>query len=107
VAKKLLLEDIKRKPGSRRESQNKVTRDAKLDFSATNNGKATRHWVAAIKKRDDILPTIYQRALAAAGISANLPDDDMASDSENDRANIESETDDPEDDVGSETSSVH
>lgn len=100
-----MLEEIKRKPASR--GENKVTRDAKLDFSATNNEKTTRHWMAAIKKKDNVLPTIYQRALAAAGVSARQPDDDMESENENDRANIESETDSLDDDVDSEMSSIH
>lgn len=108
MAKKVVLEDIKRKPTSRGENQNKETRDARLDFSATNHDQITRHWMGAIKKRDDILPAIYQRALAAAGvISAKQTDDDMDSEDENDRANIESETDGSEDGVGSEMSSVY
>ena len=76
-------------------------RDAKLDFSATNNEKMTCSWMGAIKKRDDILPAIYQRALAAAGIGARQLEDDVNSDSENDHADIESESD------GSEDSSTH
>jgi hypothetical protein len=106
-----LLEDIKRKPTSHGENQNKPTRDARLDFSSTNHDKMTRHWLGAIKKKADSLPAIYQRALAIAGfICAKQTDNDMDSEEENDRADIESETDDAEDaedDVGSEMSSVH
>ena len=63
-----MLEDTKRKPSSCRETQNKETRNVRLDFSATNYDKMTCHWVGAIKKKDDILPAIYQCALAAASI---------------------------------------
>jgi hypothetical protein len=78
VAKKVVLEDIKRKPMSSRENQNKETWDARLDFSATNHDQMMCHWMGAIKKRDDILPAIYQHALAAAGvIGAKQTDDDI------------------------------
>jgi hypothetical protein len=102
------LEDIKRKPTSHGENQNKPTRDARLDFSSTNHDKMTRDWLGAIKKKSDSLPAIYQRALVVAGILwAKQTDDDMGSEEENVRADIESETDDAEDDLGSEMSSVH
>jgi hypothetical protein len=110
VAKKLLLEDTRKKQTSHGENQKK--RDLSLDFSSANYGKMTRFWLGAIKSKDkinrDTLPAIYQRALVVAGIFCEeQTDDDMDSEEENDRANIESEADDMEDDVGSEMSSVH
>ena len=99
MVKKLLIEDTRKKPTSHGDkNKNKEACDARLDFSATNNGKMTRDWMVGIKKKVDILPDIYQRALMAAGITAKQLNNDMDSDFENDRANIESETDDSEED---------
>lgn len=80
MAKKLSIEDPKKKKPNRR--------DARLDFSSTNYEKTTHQWLGAIKKKEDSLPAIYQRALADTG--ARQPDD-VDSDSENDRADIDSE----------------
>lgn len=111
MAKRLLLEDVKRKPTSHRENQ-KPPRDAKLDFSSTNYHKMTRNWLGAIKSKNKVdsntLLAIYQRALMVAGINCEeQTDDDMDSEEENVRADIESETDDTEDDVGSEMSALY
>ena len=103
-----MLEDIKRKPTLCGENQNKPTCDARLNFSSTNHDKMMCDWLGAIKKKADSLPAIYQCTLVVAGIFwAKQTDDDMASEEENVRADIESETDDAEDDIGSEMSSVH
>ena len=85
---------------SRRENQNKPTCDARLDFSSTNHDKMTCDWLRAIKKKSDSLPAIYPHTLVVAGISwAKQTDDDMGSEKENVRADIESETDDAKDDI--------
>ena len=75
-----------------------MAQDSRLDFSSTNYDRTTHQWMGAIKKKGESLPAIYQRALAVAGVSAKQVDD-VDSDSENDCADIdlESETDDPAD----------
>ena len=57
----------------------------------------TCDWMGAIKKKDGVVPKIYDRVLKAVGFTAKQSDDDMACTSANDRADIESETDESED----------
>jgi hypothetical protein len=97
VPKRLLIEDPKKKSMSHKENKNKGTHNARLDFSATNNGKMTCDWMDAIRKKDGIVPKIYDRVLKAAGYAAKQSDDDMPHISVNDCADVESETDESED----------
>ena len=98
MPKKVLIAGPKKKRTSHGQNGNTEIRDARLDFSAANNEKMTCNWMGAIKKKEDVLPAIYQCALTAAGVGAKQLDDDMDSSSENGHADIESETDTPEGD---------
>lgn len=88
MVKKLLIEVPKKKPTLDGKNKDKGTRNARLDFSATNNGATTMAWIVAINKKDGILPIVHQRALAVSGA------DIMGSTSKlvNDRADIDSES---------------
>jgi hypothetical protein len=92
--KRLLIDGPKKKPTScgQDKDKDKGIWDARLDFSANNNGKTTYCWVAAIKKKGK-LEDVYRRAQDIGSPVAKKCDDEMRDDSENDRADIESETD--------------
>ena len=98
MPKKVLIAGPKKKQMSHGQNGNTEIWDARLDFSAANNEKMIHDWMGAIKEKDDVLPAIYQHALTAAGVGAKQLDDDMDSSSENGHADIESETDTPEND---------
>jgi len=87
-----LIESKKKQPSH----NDNETRNAKLDFSATNNGITTNHWMGAIKQKSSALPDIYDRVLKAAGVKKQS-DSEMNGGPDNDRADIESETEDEED----------
>ena len=92
MVKKLLNEDPKKK--------RKKGWDSSLDFSSTHHERTTHQWMGAIKKKEDSLPAIYQHALAVAGTGSKQVDDEDSG-SENDCADIDSEskTDDQADAV--------
>ena len=92
-----MIDDPKKKSASHKENKNKGTCNARLNFSATNNGKMTCDWMEAIKKKDGVVPKIYDHVLRTVGYTAKQSDDDMPRTSANDRADIESETDESED----------
>ena len=85
-----MIDNSKKKPTSRGDHEG--IWDARLDFSATNNGKMTRCWAEAIQKKGD-LQEVYRRACEIGGFRAKQHDNNITYESENDRANIESETD--------------
>lgn len=79
----------------KKQPNNNETRNAKFDFSATNNGTPTNLWMGAIKQKRSALPAIYDTVLTAAGVKKQS-DSEINGGPENDRADIESETDDVE-----------